>query len=189
MDKGRVIGVDIEIRNHNRTAIEPHQLFPLISLIEGSSIDKTTVQQVRALIKPGERVLVILDSNHSKAHVLEELKSYHPFVSSGFSIVVATDGSMKHLRRCSPRTRFLALGQSRSGRSGICGDSSRVRAGATGLALQREQAWQQRDALAGRLASPDLSVTPQESRPVPWASFCLATFRRPGETGRSRPCE
>jgi cephalosporin hydroxylase len=96
MGKGRVIGVDIEIRPHNRQAIEAHELFPFITLIEGSSIDPAIVQQVKSLLKPGETVMVILDSNHTKAHVLAELELYHKLVSPG-SYIVATDGSMQDL--------------------------------------------------------------------------------------------
>ena len=94
--KGRVIGVDIEIRPHNRKAIESHELFPYITLIEGSSIDPVIVQQVKSLVRPGETVLVLLDSNHTKQHVLAELEAYHDLVSTG-SYIVATDGVMKDL--------------------------------------------------------------------------------------------
>jgi cephalosporin hydroxylase len=96
MGKGRVIGVDIEIRKHNRQAIEQHELFPLITLVEGSSIDRRIVEQVKALIRGGERVLVILDSYHTKQHVSEELNAYHDLVTPG-SYIVATDGSMQFL--------------------------------------------------------------------------------------------
>jgi cephalosporin hydroxylase len=96
MGKGRVIGVDIEIRPHNRKAIEAHELAPFITLIEGSSIEKSVVSKVRSLVKPGETVLVILDSNHTRQHVLTELEAYHDLVSPG-SYIVATDGSMKDL--------------------------------------------------------------------------------------------
>ncbi len=96
MGKGRVIGVDIEIRPHNRQAIESHELFPLITLIEGSSIAPEIVSQVKSLVKPGEKVMVVLDSCHTKQHVLGELESYHDLVSSG-SYIVATDGIMKDL--------------------------------------------------------------------------------------------
>lgn len=96
MDKGRVIGVDIEIRSHNRQAIEAHPLFPWITLIEGSSIDAQIVSQVKSLVKPGESVMVLLDSNHTKQHVLDELYAYHSLVTIG-SYIVATDGSMKDL--------------------------------------------------------------------------------------------
>ena len=96
MDKGRVIGIDIEIRPHNRKAIEKHELYPYITLIEGDSTDNEVVNQVRALIKPEETVLAVLDSNHTKQHVLNELHAYSPFVTLG-SYIVAADGSMKYL--------------------------------------------------------------------------------------------
>ena len=94
--KGQIIGVDIEIRPHNRTAIESHELYSYITLIEGNSTDDKIVNQVKTLIKPDEIVLVILDSNHTKQHVLDELEAYSPFVTKG-SYIVATDGSMKYL--------------------------------------------------------------------------------------------
>jgi cephalosporin hydroxylase len=96
MGKGRVIGVDIEIRAHNRKAIEAHELASFITLIEGSSIEKSVVSRVKSLVKTGETVLVILDSNHTRQHVLAELDAYHDLVSRG-SYIVATDGSMKDL--------------------------------------------------------------------------------------------
>lgn len=96
MGKGRIIGVDVEIRPHNRKAIEEHEMFGLISLIEGSSTDPAIVSQVKSMIKPGETVLVILDSNHTKQHVTDELLAYHDLVTTG-SYIVATDGSMKDL--------------------------------------------------------------------------------------------
>ncbi len=96
MEKGRVIGIDIEIRPTNRTAIEQHEMFPLITLIEGSSTDSKIVEQVKTLINQNETVLVILDSNHTKNHVRNELDAYHSLVSLG-SYIVATDGSMKTL--------------------------------------------------------------------------------------------
>lgn len=93
MDKGRVIGVDIEIRPHNRAAIEAHPLNDRITLIEGSSTAAEIVAQVKARVLPGESVLVILDSNHSYAHVLDELEAYAELVTPG-SYIVATDGIM-----------------------------------------------------------------------------------------------
>ena len=96
LNRGRAIGVDIEIRAQNRKAIEDHPLSEYISLIEGSSIDSRVVDQVKALIKPKEKVMVILDSNHSKDHVLNELKLYGSMVSPG-SYMVACDGIMKEL--------------------------------------------------------------------------------------------
>lgn len=96
VEDGRVIGIDIEIRPHNRAEIEAHPLFPMIELVEGSSIDPDLVASVKAKVRPDDRVLVILDSNHSKAHVAAELEAYHDLVSPG-SYIVATDGSMKDL--------------------------------------------------------------------------------------------
>ncbi len=91
--QGRVIGIDIEIRPHNRKAIEEHPLFDRITLIEGSSVAEETVQKAAALIKPGEKVLVILDSNHLRDHVRAELEAYCGLVTPG-SYIVATDGVM-----------------------------------------------------------------------------------------------
>ncbi len=96
MEKGRVIGVDIEIRPHNRKAIEAHELFPYISLIEGDATARETVAQVKSLIQSGETVLLVLDSCHTKAHVLGELEAYHHLVTPG-SYIVATDGLMQDL--------------------------------------------------------------------------------------------
>lgn len=102
MERGRVIGVDIEIRPKNRERIEAHELASYISLVEGSSIDPGVVAKVRSQVKPGETVLVILDSNHSKDHVLGELEAYGPLVTPG-SYIVACDGIMGHLPGA-PRT-------------------------------------------------------------------------------------
>lgn len=96
MERGRVIGIDIEIRPANRKAIETHELSYLITLIEGSSTATDVVQQTCSLVKPGETVLVILDSNHTKQHVAAELEAYSPLVTPG-SYIVATDGSMKDM--------------------------------------------------------------------------------------------
>ena len=93
MERGRVIGVDIEIRPHNRAAIESHILAPLITLIEGSSIEPGVVETVRSQIGADERVLVLLDSRHTKDHVLGELEAYSPLVTPG-SYIVAMDGIM-----------------------------------------------------------------------------------------------
>lgn len=93
---GRVIGIDIEIRPHNRQAIEAHPLSSWITLLEGSSVSEDILTQVRSLIRPDDRVLILLDSNHSKAHVAKELELYHSLVTPG-SYIVATDGSMRDL--------------------------------------------------------------------------------------------
>jgi cephalosporin hydroxylase len=96
MERGRVIGVDIEIRSHNRRAIETHEMSHLITLLEGSSTSPEVVQQVHSLVKSGEVVLVILDSNHSRQHVAAELEAYYDLVTTD-SYIVATDGLMKDL--------------------------------------------------------------------------------------------
>jgi cephalosporin hydroxylase len=93
MDRGRVIGVDIQIRPPNRAAIEAHPLANYITLVEGSSTDPAIVARVKSLLGPGETVLVLLDSNHTKKHVLGELEAYAPLVTPG-SYIVATDGIM-----------------------------------------------------------------------------------------------
>lgn len=102
MSKGRVIGIDIEVRPHNRKAIESHELFEFITLIEGSSTSPDIVSQVGKLVLPGETVLVLLDSNHSREHVLNELRAYASLVSVGSCIVVC-DGIMARLENA-PRT-------------------------------------------------------------------------------------
>lgn len=96
MVKGRVIGIDIEIRPHNREAIESHELYPLITLIKGSSVDPLIVEEVKSHVRSNVTVMVLLDSNHTKEHVLAELKAYAPLVSVG-SYIVAMDGIMEHL--------------------------------------------------------------------------------------------
>ena len=96
LGKGRVIAVDIEIRPHNRRAIESHPLADLITLVEASSTSKAALDAVKAQIRPGETVLVVLDSNHSYAHVRDELEAYAPLVTPG-SYIVATDGIMREL--------------------------------------------------------------------------------------------
>jgi len=103
LGKGRIVGVDIEIRPHNRTAIEGHFLFPYITLIEGSSIAPEIVEQVKSQIKPGDRVMIMLDSNHTKAHVLAELEAYAPLIAPD-SYIVAMDGIMQSLVGA-PRTK------------------------------------------------------------------------------------
>jgi cephalosporin hydroxylase len=96
LGKGRVIAIDIDIRPHNRRRLEQHPLKDIISLIEGSSIAPEIVAQVATAIRPGETVLVVLDSNHSYEHVLAELEAYGPLVTPG-SYIVATDGIMRDL--------------------------------------------------------------------------------------------
>lgn len=94
--KGRVIGVESDLRPHNRRAVETHPLADLITLIEGDSVARDTVSRVAALLTPGERTMVFLDSRHTKSQVMAELDAYAPFVSFG-SYIVATDGIMEML--------------------------------------------------------------------------------------------
>lgn len=89
---GKVIGVDVEIRKHNREAIEAHGMAHRIHLIEGDSVAEPTVEAVRSLIPPGSRVMVVFDSNHSAEHVSGELAAYSPLVTPGCYLVVH-DGS------------------------------------------------------------------------------------------------
>ncbi|MEM1049398.1 MAG: CmcI family methyltransferase [Pseudomonadota bacterium] len=93
LGKGRVVSVDIEIRDHNRKALETHPLKPLITLIEGDSVAPETVARVRDEIGDAETVLVILDSNHSREHVAAELEAYADLVSVG-SYCIVCDGIM-----------------------------------------------------------------------------------------------
>ena len=94
MGRGRVIGVDIKIHAHNRKAIESHEMSHLITLIEGDSVSPEVVSRVQSLIGPNDKVLVILDSCHTRDHVLKELEAYQALVNPG-SYIVATDGIMK----------------------------------------------------------------------------------------------
>lgn len=84
----KVLGIDIDIRAHNRAAIEAHPMASRISMIEGSSIDGGTIDQVKAFAAPFKRVLVCLDSNHTHDHVLAELEAYAPLTSVGSYCVV-----------------------------------------------------------------------------------------------------
>jgi len=96
LKKGMVIGVDIEIRKQNRIAIESHPLFDYIKLVEGNSIDSNIVHKISELIPKEAKVLVILDSCHTKDHVLAEMESYGPLITKG-SYLVVTDGVMKNV--------------------------------------------------------------------------------------------
>jgi cephalosporin hydroxylase len=86
--KGKVLGIDIDIREHNKLAIEAHPMYKRIDMIEGSSIDLSIIEQVKSHIKDDMTIMVSLDSNHTHDHVLEELKLYSPFVTLGSYCVV-----------------------------------------------------------------------------------------------------
>lgn len=84
----RVVGVDIDIRPHNRAALEAHPLRHRIDLIQGSSIDPAVIEDVRARASSFSRVMVLLDSNHTHQHVLSELEAYAPLTSIGSYCIV-----------------------------------------------------------------------------------------------------
>ena len=85
---GLVIGIDIDIRKHNRDLIEDHSMFKRIKLIEGSSVSADVVKQVAVIVASKKKIMVCLDSNHTHVHVLEELNLYTPFVTNGSYCVV-----------------------------------------------------------------------------------------------------
>lgn len=87
--KGKVVGVDVDVRPHNRDTIERHPMAHRVHLIEGSSTDLKIVAKVRKQIPRGASVMVVLDSDHSRDHVLAELRAYGPLVTAGCYLVVA----------------------------------------------------------------------------------------------------
>ncbi len=89
--EGRVLGIDIDIRAHNKSEIESHPMYKRIDMLEGSSIDKRIVDQVYKKAEKNKSILVILDSMHTHEHVLEELKVYSPLVKNdGYLVVLDT---------------------------------------------------------------------------------------------------
>ena len=87
--EGRVVSVDIDVRDHNRKAVEEHRFGNRVDLVEGSSTAPGTLDRVRALLSDGVRVMVVLDSNHTHRHVLDELRLYGPLVTKGQFLVVS----------------------------------------------------------------------------------------------------
>jgi cephalosporin hydroxylase len=83
IEKGHVLGLDIDIRPHNKEAIKTHPLSKKITVIEGSSIDEGIIEQVKSFAKDYKRIMICLDSNHTHDHVLAELEAYAPLVSPG----------------------------------------------------------------------------------------------------------
>jgi cephalosporin hydroxylase len=88
LGKGKVIGIDIDIRKHNREVLEKHPLFKRIKLIEASSVEEETKRKVMKMIPAKAKVMVCLDSNHTKPHVFQELKLYQDLVNKGSYFVV-----------------------------------------------------------------------------------------------------
>ena len=84
----RVVGIDIDIRSHNRLAIEAHPLSGLISMVEGSSVNQNVIDEVHQLAAGHETVMVFMDSNHTHEHVLAELNAYAQLVTKGSYCVV-----------------------------------------------------------------------------------------------------
>ena len=178
LDRGRVIGVDIEIRPHNRVAIEAHPLNPFIALIEGSSTAPEIVESVNGQIGADERVLVILDSNHTKAHVLAELAAYGPLVSPDSYIVVA-DGIMADLSDVPGRPAGLGVGQpERRDLAEFAGAAPALRAGGAGLSIQRRRDRGARHVLA--LGVPQAaSRRVRRSQTLPPSTFVTAVPPQP----------
>lgn len=85
---GEVLGIDIDIREHNRVEIEKHRMFKRITMLQGSSIDEDIAKQVYEFAKGKQRVLVALDSNHTHDHVVKELQLYSPLVTKGSYLVI-----------------------------------------------------------------------------------------------------
>jgi cephalosporin hydroxylase len=96
LGNGRVLGVDVEIREHNRKAIEANPLVERIELIEGSSIDTGVAAEVRSRVSNAKSVMVVLDSNHSREHVLREMELYCDLVTPG-SYLVVMDGAQAYV--------------------------------------------------------------------------------------------
>lgn len=88
LGRGQVLGIDVDIRVHNRREIEKHKMHKRIRMIEGSSTDEHVMKQVREIAKKHKRIMVCLDSLHTHNHVLKELELYAPLVSRGSYLVV-----------------------------------------------------------------------------------------------------
>lgn len=86
--KGEVLGIDIDIREHNRKAIESHPMAKRVSLLQGSSISPEIISKVKKIVEGKKNIIVLLDSNHTYSHVIEELKLFSPFVTKGSYLVV-----------------------------------------------------------------------------------------------------
>lgn len=86
--KGCVIGIDVKIRKQNKIEIENHPMFKRIKMIEGSSIEEKVIKKIYQLAKNKNKILIILDSNHSHQHVLKELELYSPLVKKNSYLIV-----------------------------------------------------------------------------------------------------
>jgi len=88
LGRGKVIGIDVDIRKHNRKEIQKHPLFKRIIMIQGSSVEEKVVKKVKTLAQGKKKIMVVLDSNHTKDHVLKELNFYSPLVKKGNYLIV-----------------------------------------------------------------------------------------------------
>ena len=88
LSKRKVLGLDIDIRKHNKAAIEAHPMASRIQMIQGSSIDPKIISQVHEIAKVYNKILVCLDSNHTHEHVLAELEAYAPLTSKDSYCIV-----------------------------------------------------------------------------------------------------
>lgn len=85
---GQVVGLDIDIRKHNRKEIEEHPMYKRIIMLEGNSVSDEVISKIRKIAKNKKKVMVILDSNHTHKHVLKELELYAPFVTEGSYLIL-----------------------------------------------------------------------------------------------------
>jgi len=88
LGKGKVLGIDIDIRSHNRKEIEKHKMSHHVKMIQGSSVDDSVIKNIKKIVKKHKKIMVLLDSNHAHGHVLKELELYSPLVSKGSYLVV-----------------------------------------------------------------------------------------------------
>jgi cephalosporin hydroxylase len=107
--KGEVLGIDIDIRKHNREKIEEHPMFKRIHMLEGSSVTEEMVEKVKPFAKDKNAIFVCLDSNHTHEHVLAELNLYAPFVTIG-SYIVVFDTIVEDLPERYLPNRFWSVG-------------------------------------------------------------------------------
>lgn len=107
--EGLVVAVDIEVREHNREVVDKHPLGHRVRFVQGSSTDDSVLAEVISLADGAERVMVILDSDHTHAHVLDEMRSYAPLVTPGQFLVVA-DTVVEHIARQEHRPRSWGPG-------------------------------------------------------------------------------
>ena len=107
--KGEVLGIDIDIREHNKKKIEEHPMYKRIHMLEGSSVSEEMIEKVKLFTLGKEKILVCLDSNHTHEHVLRELNSYAPFVTPG-SYIVVFDTIVEDLPERYLPNRFWGIG-------------------------------------------------------------------------------